>query len=581
MESIMKRIIFISILITTLLSSQLQAHLAELIVRVQPYNSATRTIVMELYKVTESAYSHNLGEFITSGQQTVQGSITEIYIDMINSGSESYENGIFPHYSLGRQGNLTGGLPDLSGIAYYYIVIYSTNGNTKHYLDIDINLNGGGDVYFDYIENSTGNWTLSKYDVDSDREVNIFNEGSYSCTPTSLTVKNSFGAGSFYYDGIECTNTTSTGITYYLMNNTTTLNIQAQSPQTYPSTNGTTYSFKNWNDNSNYSQTSKDVTVNGVLTYEAKFYYYSALGLYTSFEGTNCNGYFLVNNTTTNTYTSISKRNDAQLTFTSQNQENSSTSLYYTFDCWKKDGTVISTSSTYQFYPEAGANYTLNLKPLKPTNTYRNQAFRNPDNSSPTPGSYIRINWSTHPDNRVNGYKIWRRVKHNGVVGDPVLLSTVGSSTTYYIDYDYVFTDGYTDDIVYYDVKAQLYYNGNYTYPDDLYEAAFGEIALIIIQNDKKSLKVVKEIPEDYSVNNYPNPFNPTTTISYQLPQDGFVTLKVYDIVGKEVASLVNENKNVGYYNVTFDASKLTSGIYIYMIRANNYVQSKKMLLVK
>ncbi|MBM4172709.1 MAG: T9SS type A sorting domain-containing protein [Ignavibacteria bacterium] len=85
---------------------------------------------------------------------------------------------------------------------------------------------------------------------------------------------------------------------------------------------------------------------------------------------------------------------------------------------------------------------------------------------------------------------------------------------------------------------------------------------------------------------NYPNPFgktipsrNPTTTINYQLPEDGHVTIKVYDLLGREVATLVNENKQAGYHKIDFDASRLTSGIYIYTINANNFAQSKKMIL--
>ena len=82
-------------------------------------------------------------------------------------------------------------------------------------------------------------------------------------------------------------------------------------------------------------------------------------------------------------------------------------------------------------------------------------------------------------------------------------------------------------------------------------------------------------------LSNYPNPFNPSTTIKYQLKEPGFVTLKVYDILGKEVATLVNENKGAGYYTVNFDASKLASGLYIYRLEVNNFVESKKMLLTK
>lgn len=80
---------------------------------------------------------------------------------------------------------------------------------------------------------------------------------------------------------------------------------------------------------------------------------------------------------------------------------------------------------------------------------------------------------------------------------------------------------------------------------------------------------------------NFPNPFNPATTISYQIPQNGLVTLKIYDILGKEVATLVNEQKNQGKYSANFDASRLASGVYIYQIRVNDYVSSKKMLLLK
>ena len=87
---------------------------------------------------------------------------------------------------------------------------------------------------------------------------------------------------------------------------------------------------------------------------------------------------------------------------------------------------------------------------------------------------------------------------------------------------------------------------------------------------------------KDYELaQNYPNPFNPTTVIKYQMPKDGHVTLKVYDILGKEVATLVDEFKTQGRYNVTFDASSLASGIYIYQIRAGNFVANKKLILMK
>lgn len=81
--------------------------------------------------------------------------------------------------------------------------------------------------------------------------------------------------------------------------------------------------------------------------------------------------------------------------------------------------------------------------------------------------------------------------------------------------------------------------------------------------------------------NNYPNPFNPTTTIRYDLPNDGLVQLKVFDILGNEVATLVNEQKVAGKYEVNFNASSLASGVYIYKIQSGDFVSSKKMILLK
>ncbi|MBT8391613.1 MAG: T9SS type A sorting domain-containing protein, partial [Ignavibacteriaceae bacterium] len=80
---------------------------------------------------------------------------------------------------------------------------------------------------------------------------------------------------------------------------------------------------------------------------------------------------------------------------------------------------------------------------------------------------------------------------------------------------------------------------------------------------------------------NYPNPFNPSTIISYQIPEDSFVSLTVFDVLGNEVASLVNENKQSGSYEVMFNASTLPSGVYFYTLAAGEFVGTKKMLLIK
>ena len=123
---------------------------------------------------------------------------------------------------------------------------------------------------------------------------------------------------------------------------------------------------------------------------------------------------------------------------------------------------------------------------------------------------------------------------------------------------------------------------------DDNLEAKY-----VIVENTqtgtnlaKKTFKEVElkqnEVITDYGLNqNYPNPFNPATTITYQLPKSGSVTIKIYDMLGKEVNTLVNEQQEMGRYTVQFDASSLASGMYVYQLRVNDYTSTKKMLLLK
>jgi hypothetical protein len=90
------------------------------------------------------------------------------------------------------------------------------------------------------------------------------------------------------------------------------------------------------------------------------------------------------------------------------------------------------------------------------------------------------------------------------------------------------------------------------------------------------------EKPTVYELSqNYPNPFNPSTVISYQIPVSGMVTLKVYDAIGSEVVTLVNNIQDAGSYNVTFNANKLNSGVYFYTLRAGEYSATKKLILLK
>jgi hypothetical protein len=90
------------------------------------------------------------------------------------------------------------------------------------------------------------------------------------------------------------------------------------------------------------------------------------------------------------------------------------------------------------------------------------------------------------------------------------------------------------------------------------------------------------DIPKTYSLlQNYPNPFNPTTVISYSLPKAGNVTLKLYDVLGNETVVLVDGFQQAGYHNVSFDASRFSSGLYFYRITSGEFTDIKKMMLIK
>ena len=101
------------------------------------------------------------------------------------------------------------------------------------------------------------------------------------------------------------------------------------------------------------------------------------------------------------------------------------------------------------------------------------------------------------------------------------------------------------------------------------------EIIVVSVENDEG-------ITNSYQLEqNYPNPFNPYTTIKYSIPTQSFVQLKVYDVLGNEVETLVDEEKSIGSYTVSFNASNIPSGVYFYSLNAGDFTQTKKMILMK
>lgn len=182
-------------------------------------------------------------------------------------------------------------------------------------------------------------------------------------------------------------------------------------------------------------------------------------------------------------------------------------------------------------------------------------------------GNAVQLAWITATETNNSGFEILRGVypTNNGTQND-IEWETIGfvpgfGTTTE--PKSYTFTDeNILSGIFKYRLK-QKDFDGTFTYSNEI------EVKLNFT-------------PKEFVLNqNYPNPFNPKTNIQYAISSRQFVTLKVYDLLGNEIATLVNEEKSVGEYKVTFDATGLSSGIYFYQLKAGNFIQTKKMIHLK
>jgi hypothetical protein len=132
------------------------------------------------------------------------------------------------------------------------------------------------------------------------------------------------------------------------------------------------------------------------------------------------------------------------------------------------------------------------------------------------------------------------------------------------------------EDLSFYSNGATLGANTNFETSDPAWVPA--NLLIVDVKDENKN----NLIPRKFSLSqNYPNPFNPTTKIEFQIATFGFVRLKVFDILGNEVVALVNEEKHPGKYEIVFDASKFSSGIYFYQLKTGQYIETKKMILLR
>jgi len=182
-----------------------------------------------------------------------------------------------------------------------------------------------------------------------------------------------------------------------------------------------------------------------------------------------------------------------------------------------------------------------------------------------------RLVWGMHPTLGTGAnYRVYRKF---GVNGSWVLIAT--TSAKEYKDLQMQFSViGDEADNLFYKVIAFSELPG--TYESNIVACTGNKAPKKIIANQNLNS------PVEYSLEqNYPNPFNPTTQINYSIRETGLVQLKIYDILGKEVATLVNENKEAGNYSIDFNASELPSGVYIYQLTTPGFTQARKMILAK
>jgi hypothetical protein len=231
--------------------------------------------------------------------------------------------------------------------------------------------------------------------------------------------------------------------------------------------------------------------------------------------------------------------------------------IQYTFAQWNDGNTTNPRTFAVTDHITFTAYY--NAKPLHPANIAAGGAV----------GSNVCVTWQIHPSDGVTQYQIWRKVKHQnqGTFTPPTLLATLPRTTTQFIDYDYVVTDGYTHDLVSYDVRS--YFSLNSTYSDENWIAVFGDGSVV----PKTAATQFK--PTEWHLGNSPNPFNPSTRVTYSLVEEGAVSLTVYDVQGRQVSSLDQAYREAGYYSATWDGrnqhgSPVGSGVYF----ANMHVTS-------
>jgi hypothetical protein len=328
------------------------------------------------------------------------------------------------------------------------------------------------------------------------------------------------------------------------------------------------YNFVDYSYSQNTSYLVSSPNADKDLTLQANLRKVYNVNFHNNISDVGGHGVIIVNGTQYNSPTqNFPVVQEETITATAVNQ--TVTGIDYTFSSWS-DG---STQNPRTFTPGDHSTITA-IFVGRPNVSGRNLHFTASDPTLP-----ITVSWNAHPSSNVSQYQIWRKVKYDKQpTGSPVLIGTVNQWTFSFVDNDYLGTNlGFTKWILYYDVKP--FYSPNQTYSYDNYAQVFS--GGMQQKTARSNIGDITEIVSENKIGNYPNPFNPSTEIVYQIVNPGHVSIKVYNCLGKEVADLVNEEQNTGKYKVTFNNENMASGVYFYRIVANGFSDTKKMIRMK
>ncbi|MEO8233711.1 MAG: T9SS type A sorting domain-containing protein [Ignavibacteriota bacterium] len=533
-------------LFTLLFVSNITAHQQEWLMQIIYAGAGPTSAHIILYQggvQIDDGYSTSTWTFNPS-EPTWKGNVGSDVNKWFNSGDSEFDDPP-PTWSIKNPGNYIVRIIYANVSDRYFAISIPSVVNQQPDFNIKYNIYDGSVTY-----------------INNNRGVTPATIVSYPWTDYSVTLKNSFNA-----DGIMSVDYSNVSIPVGGKTETWSSPLfprRLAAIDQQPTGINYVQRFFEWTSNLIATNTNRSINVNGGTGfYQANFKNEYNIIFQNSFSGAS-GGVITVNNIQHSApYQTTLLQYDSIPATAATNPING---ISYSFSHWSNGSTQ---GYNYYFKPNDHSTYTAYYIG-KANNTNRNLHYNSSDPNQP-----ITVIWNEHPNTYVTKYQIWRRSKYKKqATSEPVLIGTVNRGTTTFVDFDYAGTNsGFTDWILWYDVKS--YFSLDATYSDDDFVLVFSD-GLLQKNKAQNSANIVEN-----KIENYPNPFNPSTVITFQIINAGYVTLKVYDNLGREIETLVNEEKNSGKYNVVFDGANLSSGIYFYRIISNGFVETKKMILTK